>query len=179
MNTPRCLFGLEWIPDGRLFAVGGYGGDREPTASVEMLECSWEARDGPATSKWRYVAPLLGARVKHGVCFFAGKLLAVGGENAATVECFTLPSAGNEVGEWTRIRPLNQDNTLVGVLSFREGLLCVGKCVISLQMASILIGLGYLNKPVIALLAKLPGEAYGCCTTPLNTMGKSAHKPLF
>ncbi len=37
MNTPRCLFGFEWIPDGRLFAVGGYGGDREPTASVEML----------------------------------------------------------------------------------------------------------------------------------------------
>ncbi len=66
------------------------------------------------------------------------------------------------MGEWTRVRPLNQDNTLAGVLPFREGLLCVGKYVISLQMASILIGLSYLNIAAIVLLAKLPGEAYGC-----------------
>ncbi len=138
MNTPRCLFGLERIPDGRLFAVGGYGGDREPTASVEMLECSWEATDGPATSKWRNVASLLAPRVKHGVCFFVGKLFAVGGENDATVECFTLPSAGNEMDEWTRVRPLIRDIMLVGVFPFGEGLLCAGRCIIGLQRPQIL-----------------------------------------
>ncbi len=45
------------------------------------------------------------------------------------VECFTLPSAGNEMGQWTRVRPLNRDNTLAGALPFGEALLCVGKCV--------------------------------------------------
>ncbi len=108
MCTPRCYFGLEWTPDGRLFAVGGCDGDFDRVAIVEMLECSWNDREGPATSKWRYVAPLLGPRTAHGVCFFAGKLFAVGGENDVTVECFTLPSAANEMGEWTRVRPLNR-----------------------------------------------------------------------
>ncbi len=128
MKAPRYLFGLEWVPDGRLFAVGGFGSDRAPTATVEMLECSWVAREGPVSTSWLYVAPLLAPRAKHGVCYFAGKLLAVGGKKDATVECFTLPSPGNEMGQWTRVRPLNRDNTLVGVLPFGEALLCVGKC---------------------------------------------------
>ncbi len=127
MNTPRYFFGLEWIPDGPLFAVGGLSVDREPTSTVEMLECSWEAREGPATSKWRYVAPLLAPRAMHGVRFFAGRLFAVGGKNDSTVECFALPSAGNEMGEWTRVRPLNRETKLIGVLPFGESLLCVGK----------------------------------------------------
>ncbi len=135
MNTPRYLFGLEWVPDGRLFAVGGAGGDRKPTATVEMLECSCMAGEGKGASKWRYVAPLLAPRAKHGVCYFAGKLLAVGGKRHATVECFTLPAPGNEMGEWTRIRPLNRDSSLVGVLPFSEALLCVGMCAIRLQKA--------------------------------------------
>ncbi len=135
MNTPRYLFGLEWIPDGRLFAVGGNGADRKPTATVEMLECSFVASEGKAKSKWRFVAPLLAPRRVHGVCYCAGKLLAVGGKRDATVECFTLPAPGNEMGEWTRIRPLNRDTTLAGVLPFGEDLLCVGRCAIRLQKA--------------------------------------------
>ncbi len=127
MNTPRYYFGLEWIPDGHLFAVGGFGVNNEPTATVEMLECSWDAREGPATSKWRYVAPLLAPSAGHGVCYFAGKLFALGGKNDSTVECFTLPSAGNEMGQWTRVRPLNRETILIGVVPFSEGLLCVGK----------------------------------------------------
>ncbi len=138
MNTPRFFFGLEWIPDGRLFAVGGVGDDNEPTATVEMLECSCVAGEGKGASKWRYVAPLLAPRRAHGVCYFAGNLLAVGGKNDATVECFTLPVPGNDMGEWTRIRPLNRDNTLIRVLPFGEALLCVGKCVIRLQRASVM-----------------------------------------
>ncbi len=139
MNTPRCLFGLEWIPDGHLFAVGGVGFDGELTAAVEMLECSWEAREGPATSNWRYVAPLLAPRRAHGVCYFDGKLFAVGGKNEATVESFTLPSVGNEMGEWTRIRPLNCNLAFLGAFPFGEALLCVGKCIIGLQKFLLLL----------------------------------------
>ncbi len=138
MNTPRYFFGLEWIPDGRLFAVGGKTDGRTRIATVEMLECSWEAEGGPATSKWRYVAPLLAPRRMHGVRFFAGKLLAVGGSNDVAVECFTLPSAGDEMGQWTKVRPINRDMKLVGVLPFDEGLLCVGKCAIDLHWATLL-----------------------------------------
>ncbi len=138
MKTTRCLFGLEWVPDGRLFAVGGIGGDRAPTATVEMLECSWVAREGPVSTSWRYVAPLLAPRANHGVCYFAGKLLAVGGKKDATVECFTLPSPGNEMGEWTRIRPLTHGIDFVGALPFGEGLLCVGKHSIGLQRKTFL-----------------------------------------
>ncbi len=142
MTKPKFLFGLEWIPDGYLYAVGGVGGDRELTATVEMLECSWVAREGKATSKWRYVAPLLAPRRGHEVGYFAGKLFAVGGIEDATVECFTLPSASNDVGEWTRIRPLHRDNTLVGVLPFGDSLLNVGKCITRLQSA-LVIWLGF------------------------------------
>ncbi len=138
MNTPRCYFGLEWVSNGRLFAVGGNASSRGPTATVEMLECSWVAREGPASTSWRYVAPLLAPRRKHGVCFFAGKLFAVGGKNDDTVECFTLPSASDEMGQWTKVRPLNHEFMLVGVLPFGESLLCVGKCVKGRQRARII-----------------------------------------
>ncbi len=139
MKAPRYLFRLEWVPDGRLFAVGGVSCDGEPTATVEMLKCSWVAREGPASTSWRYVAPLLAPRAYHAVCCFAGKLFAVGGVNDATVESFTLPSVGNGMGEWTRIRPLNCNLVFFGAIPFGEALLCVGKCIIGLQKLLLLL----------------------------------------
>ncbi len=91
MNTLRTSLGLEWVPDGRLFAVGGFGGEKLlHTRTVEMLECSW-TNEAPCRADWRYVAPMLEARVAHGVGYFAGKLFAAGGINIRTVEVFTLP----------------------------------------------------------------------------------------
>ncbi len=52
MNSPRAWLGLEWVPDGRLIAVGGYDRDQQPTKSVEMLECSW-TNETPSRSTWR------------------------------------------------------------------------------------------------------------------------------
>ncbi len=129
MNSPRAWLGLEWVPDGRLIAVGGYDGDRQPTKSVEMLECSW-TNETPSRSTWREVTSMLEPRAKHGVGFFAGKLFAAGGERNDTVEYFTLPSADKPNGEWTKVRPLNSQNTLYGLLPFGDGLLCVGKSVV-------------------------------------------------
>ncbi len=126
MKSSRGWPGLEWVPDGRLFVVGGFGEDHQPTNSVEMLECSWTS-EAPPTSPWRGVAPMLEPRAKHGVGYFAGKLFAAGGKGSDTVEHFTLPSADKPNGEWTKVRPLNGKNTLYGLLPFGDGLLCVGK----------------------------------------------------
>ncbi len=98
MNTPRASLELEWVPDGRLFAVGGFGGKQFlPTRTVEMLECSWTC-EAPCKTTWSYVAPMLVARAAHGVSYFAGKLFAAGGIDNDTVEYFTLPSADNRNG---------------------------------------------------------------------------------
>ncbi len=48
-------------------------------------------------------------------------------KNGATVERFALPSAGNEIGKWTSVRPLDPDAKLIGVIPFVEDVLCVGK----------------------------------------------------
>ncbi len=32
-----------------------------------------------------------------------------------------------QVMKWTRVRPLNRETELIGVLPFSEGILCVGK----------------------------------------------------
>ncbi len=126
MNSPRAWLGLEWVPDGRLFAVGGIDGNQhQSTRTVEMLECSW-GNEAPCRANWRYVAPMLEARVAHGVGYFAGKLFAAGGKDINTVEAFTLPSPDKPEGEWTKLRPLNRKNTLYGVFPFCDGLLCVG-----------------------------------------------------
>ncbi len=127
MNSSRAWLGLEWVPDGRLFAVGGIDGEQhQPTRTVEMLECSW-ANEAPCRANWRYVSPMLEARVAHGVGYFAEKLFAAGGKHSETVECFTLPSADKPDGEWTKVRPLNKESTFYGLLPFGDGLLCVGK----------------------------------------------------
>ncbi len=125
MNSPRAWLGLEWVPDGRLFAVGGFGGEHHATQTVEMLECSWTS-DAPCRASWRYVAPMLEARAGHGVGYFGGKLFAAGGKDVDTVECFTLPSADKQLGEWTKVRPLNKEHILFGLFPFGESLLCVG-----------------------------------------------------
>ncbi len=136
MNSPRAWLGLEWVSDGRLYAVGGFDGDQQPTKTVEMLECSWTT-ETPSRSTWCYVAPKLEPRAKHGVGFFSGKLFAAGGEGSDTVEYFTLPSADKQKGEWTKVRPLNRKNTFYALLPFGDGLLCVGKSLLLKQFVPI------------------------------------------
>ncbi len=38
MQTPRADFGVVWVPDGRIFAIGGNAGPGGPTATVEVLD---------------------------------------------------------------------------------------------------------------------------------------------
>ncbi len=110
-----------------------------------MLECSWVAKEGSPTSTWRNVSLLVAPRAHHGLCSFEGKLIAAGGQNEATVECFTLPSIGNEMGQWSRLWTLHRENAFTGVVPFGEALLYVGKCAICVQRSSV-ISSGFLTE---------------------------------
>ncbi len=64
VREPRSDFGIAWMPDSRLFAIGGNTGANGQTGSVEMLRCC--NTEVPATTyatdTWAYAAPLQTAR---------------------------------------------------------------------------------------------------------------------
>ncbi len=109
-----------------MFAVGGADGVRSPLTTVEMLECQWSTEEA-VNSKWQYVAPMQQARVALGVAYLKGRLIAAGGSESASVECFTLPTSELPQGQWVNIRPMSCVNTLLAILPFGEDLLFVGK----------------------------------------------------
>ncbi len=125
LNQGRSGLALEWVPDGRLFAVGGFDSPHSPLTTVEMLQCPWDTED-LVDCEWRYVSPMHHARLLHGLVYFEGKLIAAGGQGRDSVECFTLPTDDLPDGQWVIIRPMSQANPLFGVLQFGEDLLFVG-----------------------------------------------------
>ncbi len=129
LNKGRWSLALEWLPDGMLFAVGGNDGQNSALTTVEMLRCCWDTEE-PVNSEWRYVAPMHHARAGHAVAYFGGKVIAAGGHERESVECFTLPTAELPDGQWVIVRPMSQANTLFCILQFAEDLLFVGKCII-------------------------------------------------
>ncbi len=126
LNEGRAILAIEWVPNGHLFAVGGADSQLRPLATVEMLECPWNTEE-TVNSKWQYVAPMNQARYAHGVAYFKGKIIAAGGFEQESVECFTLPTCELPQGQWVNIRPMSNANTLFGNLPFGENLLLVGK----------------------------------------------------
>ncbi len=126
MRTPRVALTVTWLPDGRIFAVGGGADLQDPTRTVEMLHMSWDS-DEPADSEWLPLEPLLEPRLHHGAAFISGKLIVAGGDGSDSVECFTPPCAEYLKGQWTRIRPLQEKFGFVGMVHFGEGLLGVRK----------------------------------------------------
>ncbi len=127
MMCGRMMFGLSWVPDGRLFAISGLDYSHSPTNSVEMLEISWNTEQPPSRSGWREIAGLHQPRRQCGVGFFMGKLVVAGGKDNATAECFNLPCSEYPDGQWTLIRPMSRALTLFGVLPLGGDLLTVGK----------------------------------------------------
>ncbi len=139
MRSCRASLGLCWLPDGRIFAVGGLAVDGHATASVEMLQCSWSVEES-AKSGWKYVAPMLEKRSKHGVAYIGGKLIAAGGEKKnedlqildfkealQSVECYSLPSSQHPKGQWTQIRSLTRAMKMNGLLLLGDDLFAIGK----------------------------------------------------
>ncbi len=91
-----------------------------------MLECSWDSEES-ATGGWRYVAPMNHTRSGHAVAFICGKIIAAGGHERESIECFTLPNVDFPQGQWVLIRPMNPPTTLRGLHPFGDDLLVVGK----------------------------------------------------
>ncbi len=126
LQTARVFLDVEWISDGHVFAVGGWDNNKQPTATVEMLECSWDTEES-ANGGWQYVAPMNHSRHGHAVAFIHGKILAVGGSGIESVECFTLPNADFPLGQWVLLRPMSSPARLIGLQPFGDDLLVVGK----------------------------------------------------
>ncbi|VDN27276.1 unnamed protein product [Dibothriocephalus latus] len=117
MNAIRTNFAAVWLPDGRVFAIGGLQGNAESSgsylSSVEMLQRPfqkvgpWE-NDSPV--QWKFVAPMLGARACHAAAVVGNKVIVVGGRTdptpgqyLVTVELFCPPKDDNSPGQWTSL----------------------------------------------------------------------------
>ncbi len=125
MREARAKFGIIWIPDGRLFAIGGKISSGGSTSTVEMLDISSLGNGRASNIVWTNVASMSNPRESHGVAFLDGKLVAVGGTDECSVEVFTLPTKDNVLGQWSTIYPLPSpfalqallpvDNLLIGI----------------------------------------------------------------
>ncbi len=129
MLEPRSDFGIAWMPDGRLFAIGGNRGASGQTSSVEVLHCcnAHVATTTPATDTWTYVAPLSTARQCHAVTVLEGKIIVAGGREECGVEYFAPPSDFNKLGQWTSIYPLPNPIKLLSLLPIKFGFIGICK----------------------------------------------------
>ncbi len=127
MQTPRSDFGVVWVPDGRIFAIGGNTGPDGTTATVEMLDCCDAQATTTTTGTWNYIAPLPTARQCHAVTFLEGKIIIAGGIGERGVECFSLPSGVDEIGQWTSIYPLPKPMNLLALFPFHFGFIGICK----------------------------------------------------
>ncbi len=128
MLEPRPDFGIAWMPDGRLFAIGGSTGATVQTGSVEMLHCwNTEATTTNATDGWTYVAPLPTARQCHAVTVLEGKVIVAGGLEERGVEYFTPPCDFDELCQWTSIYSLPNPMCLLSLLPIKFGFIGICK----------------------------------------------------
>ncbi len=127
MLEPRSNFGVAWMPDGRLFAIGGKTGYSGQTGSVEMLRCCSTQAATSATNTWTYVAPLPAARQCHAVTTLEGMIIVAGGLEERGVEYFTPPFDSDKLGQWTSIYPLPNPMSLLTLLPIKLGFIGICK----------------------------------------------------
>ncbi len=113
MHEARAKFGIIWVPDDRLFAIGGKISSGGSTSTVEMLDTTNQII---SNAVWKSVASMSNPRESHGVVFLDGKLVAVGGTEERSVEVFTLPTKDNVLGQWSTIYPLPSPSALQALL---------------------------------------------------------------
>ncbi len=128
MQERRSDFGMAWADDDRLFAIGGQTGQDRKTDTVEMLTSATDdATDWADNRSWSFVAPLSKPRKSHAVAFIGGKIVVAGGEHEREVECFTLPTSDNSIGQWTKIYPLPKALEVLALLSVDNCLISICK----------------------------------------------------
>ncbi len=125
MQSARSCLAVEWLSGGHVCAVGGLDSRMQPVATVEMLDCSWDTEES-ANGGWRYIAPMNHTRNGHAVAFIRGTVIAAGGNQRESVECFTLPNVDFPQGQWVLIRPISPPTDLTGLHPFGDYLLSVG-----------------------------------------------------
>lgn len=110
LNLARAACRVVWLPDGRIFAIGGYAGEKTGFSnSVEMTTREYFT-DGVVARIWHNKARMLNARstfaavIAHGLILVAGGWT-VGNVKLSSVECFTPPAASDPsaLGQWTSI----------------------------------------------------------------------------
>ncbi len=126
MLEPRSDFGIAWMPDGHLFAIGGNTGASGPTGSVEMLLVA-NTTNTTDTGTWKYVAPLPTARKCHAVAVLEGKIIVAGGLDECGVKYFTPPSDYDKLGQWTSIYPLPNPMRLLSLFPIKLGFIGICK----------------------------------------------------
>ncbi len=70
MREARVKFGIIWVPDGRLFAIGGKISSGGSTSTVEMLDTN---QISTSNAVWKSVASMSNPRESHGVAFLDGR----------------------------------------------------------------------------------------------------------
>lgn len=102
LQSPRYDFNVVWLPDGRIFAIGGFSGAH--LRSVEMLVRNW-AFSGLTETSWRHITPMKSPRSDFAVVVWRDVVLVAGG-NSETIELLTPPalSEPRARGQWTEIR---------------------------------------------------------------------------
>ncbi len=86
------------------------------------------AADATDNVCWSFVAPLSRPRKCHAAAFIGGKIVVVGEENERVVECFTLPTNDNSLGQWTRIYPLPKALDILALLPVDNCLITICTC---------------------------------------------------
>jgi len=112
METARTNFQVVWLPDGRIFALGGENAGC--LKSVEMLNREWQF-EGQTTGEWRQCSCMLTARRGFAAVVLHDEyVLVTGGQTCygyclASVDLFTPPPAVNDpyaVGQWTCLQSM-------------------------------------------------------------------------
>eukprot|EP00752_Nemacystus_decipiens_P006670 g5997.t1 len=93
MAEARCGLGVTAVADGKIFAVGGYGGNLAYLSSAEVLD--------PCSGQWASLAPMkrrrTGVAVAAGPC---GRLYAVGGSSNGSHGLSSVETFDPREGKW-------------------------------------------------------------------------------
>lgn len=142
MNAIRTSFAAVWLPDGRVFALGGLQGKVESSgsylSSVEMLQRPFTKLgngENQSPAQWKFVAPMLGARACHAAAVVGDKIMVVGGiadptpgQYLVTAEVFSPPKDDNSKGQWTSIgNKLSRQMPIAATVVFNGGIYTIGE----------------------------------------------------
>ncbi|KAL7061658.1 hypothetical protein AAHC03_0723 [Spirometra sp. Aus1] len=141
MNAIRTSFAAVWLPDGRVFAIGGLQGNAESSgsylSSVEMLQRPFTKQGGDedkSPAQWTFVAPMLGARACHAAAVVGDKIVVVGGladptpgQYLVTAELFSPPKDDSGKGQWTSLgNKLTRQMSIAGTVVFNGAIYTIG-----------------------------------------------------